>query len=984
MDVKSAFLYGKIDEEVYVSQPPGFLDPKYPQKVYKVVKALYGLHQAPRAWYATLSTFLLKNGYRRGLLVPTNLRTQKPFSQDEEASDVVVSKGQTQTGSLVSCVSSYLTWNPYSDSDMLEQHLDRKSTIGGVNFLAGDSFLGNAKSRPLWLLLLQRQNMLLLQAVVGRVSLRRVIDGTEALLLSTLFILWLDIVSTDSAKLVPLGKVCTAIETLKKNTAKGTNSLRNLSQIHSYLQALISLLTTITLSTTMAVLDSCPKHNMVAYLEKSEGNAEFHEIIDFLKRSSIHHALTVSPVVSTTFVEQFWTSAKSKIINNVRHITAKVAGKSVSISEASIRSKQLANVPVPLDHFPVNALTSKVFSFMVKKGKHFSGKVTPLFASMLVQPTEDEGAPSERPSEAQPTPSPVPTSEIPIEPQTDSSPAHTSEVPFEQQNDPSPRPSPSTIIPDSIPENFGGAWMQSISLKQRLARKKSSKKQWVHKESVSKQGRKFAKGESSVQRDPLFDEIPEDTVDHMETENAQDVGRTREIVDEDKEIDENILSTEDVLKSATQATQTPTSTIFGDDETIAKVLLNMSQAKAVSREKEKGVELKDIEETDRPRPTSTRSLLTLKPLPKIDPKDKGKKKIEEEDESESESDGIPEAEKKFKQLESDEEMAEKKYTDRPIVSTDGSKVSIDRQIEGTDKQIESTDEQRKGTEDHTEEGSATQATQTPTSTIFGDDETIAKITSDIKSLPKLNPNDKGKKKIEEEDESVEEIQALYEKIKRSDEDFISIGSAEDERLIKRMNEKGIDSSKSEVIKESKEEVQEESKEEESKRKRKLGTRKKMKSRKRRFIQNTSEDDSEKENEELRLYLTIAPDEEKEVDYEILDRKYPIKEWKTECLGTKPQADKAEHLEEINQNVVIRSNGQKRYFSTLMRVLSIFDREDLNAVYQLVMDRYQDEIPEGFDRVLWGDLMVMFITADGIMEFWTFTAGLAILGSGEAT
>ncbi|GKG27991.1 hypothetical protein Tco_0406318, partial [Tanacetum coccineum] len=57
----------------------------------------------------------------------------------------------------------------------------------------------------------------------------------------------------------------------------------------------------------------------------------------------------------------------------------------------------------------------------------------------------------------------------------------------------------------------------------------------------------------------------------------------------------------------------------------------------------------------------------------------------------------------------------------------------------------------------------------------------------------------------------EEIQALYEKIKRSDEDFISIGSAKDERLIKMMNEKGIDSSKSEVIKEeSKEEVQEES------------------------------------------------------------------------------------------------------------------------------------------------------------------------------
>nr|GFD17695.1 putative ribonuclease H-like domain-containing protein [Tanacetum cinerariifolium] len=49
MDVKSAFLYGTIEEEVYVCQPPGFEDPDHPDKVYKVVKALYGLHQAPRA-----------------------------------------------------------------------------------------------------------------------------------------------------------------------------------------------------------------------------------------------------------------------------------------------------------------------------------------------------------------------------------------------------------------------------------------------------------------------------------------------------------------------------------------------------------------------------------------------------------------------------------------------------------------------------------------------------------------------------------------------------------------------------------------------------------------------------------------------------------------------------------------------------------------------------------------------------------------------
>ncbi|GJY01314.1 putative ribonuclease H-like domain-containing protein [Tanacetum coccineum] len=71
MDVKSAFLYGRIDEEVYVTQPKGFVDPQHPKKVYKVVKALYGLHQAPRAWYATLSTFLLKHSYRRGTINKT-------------------------------------------------------------------------------------------------------------------------------------------------------------------------------------------------------------------------------------------------------------------------------------------------------------------------------------------------------------------------------------------------------------------------------------------------------------------------------------------------------------------------------------------------------------------------------------------------------------------------------------------------------------------------------------------------------------------------------------------------------------------------------------------------------------------------------------------------------------------------------------------------------------------------------------------------
>ncbi|GKD12997.1 hypothetical protein Tco_1197404 [Tanacetum coccineum] len=241
------------------------------------------------------------------------------------------------------------------------------------------------------------------------------------------------------------------------------------------------------------------------------------------------------------------------------------------------------------------------------------------------------------------------------------------------------------------------AWIKSVSLKQRLAGKKSLKKNWMQKESLD-----------------------DDEIDNMDTKDAQDVGRTRNVVNEEKEGTEDAVSTEDVVstdkekvntdkskvstnrsrdstdkekdgtdkkkdstdrpdkgtvdqtegtvdqsegRSATPTTPITTPTMFRDDETIAQVLLNMSQAKAFSREKEKGVELKDVEEIERPMPTSTRSLLTLMPLPKIDPKDKGKKKIEEEDEFDTEYEGIPEAEKKFKQLARDEDMARKVQED---------------------------------------------------------------------------------------------------------------------------------------------------------------------------------------------------------------------------------------------------------------------------------------------------------------------------------
>ncbi|GJU51832.1 putative ribonuclease H-like domain-containing protein [Tanacetum coccineum] len=134
MDVKSAFLYGTIEEEVYVHQPPGFVDPAHPNKVYKVIKALHGLHLAPRAWYETLSSFLMENGFRRGTIdktlfikknksdiiqdkyvvdilkkfdfwsirtATTPIESNKPLVKDEDGEDVDVHVYRSMIGSLM-------------------------------------------------------------------------------------------------------------------------------------------------------------------------------------------------------------------------------------------------------------------------------------------------------------------------------------------------------------------------------------------------------------------------------------------------------------------------------------------------------------------------------------------------------------------------------------------------------------------------------------------------------------------------------------------------------------------------------------------------------------------------------------------------------------------------------------------------------------------------------------------------------------------
>nr|GEZ18393.1 hypothetical protein [Tanacetum cinerariifolium] len=182
-DVKSAFLYRNIEEEVYVCQPPGFEDPNHPDKVYKVVKALYGLHQVPRACQDKyVAEILRKFGLTEGKSASTPIDTEKPLLKDPNGEDVDVHTYKSMIGSLMYLTSSrpdimftvcacahfqvtpkvshlhavkrifrYLKgkpnlglWYPkdspfdlvaYSDSDYAGASLDRKYTTGECQFL---------------------------------------------------------------------------------------------------------------------------------------------------------------------------------------------------------------------------------------------------------------------------------------------------------------------------------------------------------------------------------------------------------------------------------------------------------------------------------------------------------------------------------------------------------------------------------------------------------------------------------------------------------------------------------------------------------------------------------------------------------------------------------------------------------------------------------------------------------------------------------
>ncbi|GJX72632.1 hypothetical protein Tco_0309803 [Tanacetum coccineum] len=588
--------------------------------------------------------------------------------------------------------------------------------------------------------------------------------------------------------------------------------------------------------------------------------------------------------------------------------------------------KQLKNVPVPLDHFPINALTSKVFSFMVKKGKHFSGKVTPLFPNMLVQPTEDEGEGSERPSEPQPIPSPP----------------HPSTDQHETQTNPSPRPSPTSHITDSIPEGSGGNHGGQSSSDKSLS------------------GNEGGMTLQSVK------EILEEIVDAK----GVYMGKTRYVVHEEKENAEKEVSTKDALN-----TDQPKVSTDKPDEGTNKEEVSTDRPDEGTDKQEVSTDKEEVS-TDRPDegtidqtegrndpqtpPTTTTPFgddeTIAQPLPKIDPKDKGKKKIEEEDESDTESEGIPEAEKKFKQLARDEEMARKVQEDweaeeevKKLAKEEAIKAALSNEYDFIQARIEADRLLALRLQDEERESSS--LNRPPTRT---------QLRNQMMTYLKHVGN---KKHSDLKNKTFEEIQVLYEKVKRFDESFTAVGSTEDERKIKEMNEGAKDPEQKRLKKRVVEETPKKDDTtkvpakqdvaEQGTKKRKGGHIKMIARKKPR-----QQSDVDSDDEHRKCLRVVALDST--IDIEVMETKSVI------ARLNKVSSPDGDYL------VIYRANGNFRAFNCLLEVLHIFDRQDLFHLYDLVMEQYSEITLEGIELILWGDLKIMMESSteeNDQSDFW---------------
>ncbi|GKD30416.1 hypothetical protein Tco_1241194, partial [Tanacetum coccineum] len=402
---------------------------------------------------------------------------------------------------------------------------------------------------------------------------------------------------------------------------------------------------------SMADLEFVNQHIMVACLEKTEGNSEFHKIVDFL--TSINDEKQIHATVDSKAV----VAIRSSLLLNDAHGTACLTNEVIFQNLALMGNldnpkKKFLMYPRSLMVFlnnqielgePFNdvyitpAHNLKVFSNMSRKGLKFSRKVTPLFPNMLASAEVEEGVGLEQPTKPQPTPSPTQPS-IRYQPHV-----------TESSSGPDNTHSPSMNL-EGTGGNKGDQELLSLctNLSNRVLALETAKDAQAAK--ILKLKIRIKKLEKKC-KPSIWKEGASHGMDYMDTEEAVTEGRQSKETEEqnvthDTEVLEKGGSNEEPVNAAgnigvstavnistasrpevstaTPMTPPTTTSVFEDEDIFLADALVMLSDKA----KLKGVEIKEKKDAERP----ARSVLTLKPLPKIDPKDKGKGVLEEEPE----------------------------------------------------------------------------------------------------------------------------------------------------------------------------------------------------------------------------------------------------------------------------------------------------------------------------------------------------------------
>ncbi|GJT97440.1 putative ribonuclease H-like domain-containing protein [Tanacetum coccineum] len=397
MDIKSAFLYGKIEEEVYVCQPPGFEDPDFPNRVYKVEKALYGLHQAPRAWYETLSTYLLDNRFQRG-------KIDKTLFIRKDKGDILLVQVYIDDIIFGSTNKSLCT-----EFEKIMHKRFQMSSIGELTFFLGLQVKqkngGIFISQDKYVIdILKKFSFSDVKTASTPMETHKPLlkdadgeDVDEHLYRSMIgSLMYLTSLRPDIMFAVC---ACARFQVNPK-----VSHLHAVKRIFRYLKGQpklglwypkdspFDLVAYSDSDYDGANLDRKSTIG-VAFLEKPTESAGFEEIVDFLKANPINYALTVNPTIYTSCIEQFWATATAKTVNREDE-------ESMDCLPTATIFEELARMGI----YVTPSHTKKIFGNMKREGKGFSGVITPLFPTVLVQAQEEVGEGSANPIDPHHTP----------------------------------------------------------------------------------------------------------------------------------------------------------------------------------------------------------------------------------------------------------------------------------------------------------------------------------------------------------------------------------------------------------------------------------------------------------------------------------------------------------------------------------------------------------------------------------------------------